>query len=196
MDPRLTRSKPRARSVSGSRPSSHMQGCRRSICHAAGCIEFPPRRNSALTVARLLTPTATCRPMAEEPTVYANQLPEELEAEFRDAERVRIRGVAAPSDEFDKLADAGEQLIYVVLQSRVLVVCEAVGYPAHHSVLAHGDPVIAAGELSLVVYQGERTVLTATAVSGHYRPRPDCLTIVFEVLQGLGFTVPETVLPS
>lgn len=134
--------------------------------------------------------------MGEEPTVYANQMPEELEAELREAARLGIRGIAAPSDEFDELAATGEQLIYVVLRSRKLVVCEAVGHPANHSVLAGGDPVIAAGELSLLVYHGERTVLSVNAISGHYMPGPDCLAIVCEVLQGLGFTVPETALPS
>lgn len=123
-------------------------------------------------------------------------MPEELEAELRDAERYGVRRVVAPSDEFDELASRVDSLIYVVLQSRVLVVCEATGYPAHHSVLANGEPVLAAGELALVVYHGHRQVLRLDAVSGHYLPDRGCLAIAREVLETLGFTVPESALSS
>lgn len=130
-----------------------------------------------------------------EPTLYPNLMPEWLAEELRAAHRIGIRIVTAPGDEFDALAVLGDPLIYVVLPPRVLVVCQNSGYPAHHSVLADGRPVLAAGEVSLAVYRGQRTVLALNAISGHYLPDDGCLVIVREVFEALGFVVPNSSLP-
>lgn len=135
-------------------------------------------------------------PMPEEPVLYLNLMPERLPAELRDGERLGVTMATAPGADFDALVAKGELLNYVVLQSRRLVVCEAIGYPAHHSVLAGGAPVMAAGEVSLLVYEGVRTVLDLNAVSGHYRPAPGCLAVVRELLESLGFDVPDSSLSS
>lgn len=134
--------------------------------------------------------------MAEEPTLYPNREPELLDEELKEARRLGIRVVVAPSDDFDRLAALGELLIYVVLPPRTLVVCEASGFPAHHSILADGRPVLAAGEVSLSIYGGEKTVLSVNALSGHYRPDPRCLEIVRDLFEGLGFAVPDASLDT
>jgi len=60
-------------------------------------------------------------------------------------------------------------------------------------VLAGGAPVLAAGELAIVVAGAVRIVLELTNKSGHYEPHGSCLVVAAEVLVGLGFEVPDEV---
>lgn len=133
--------------------------------------------------------------MPLEPILYVNLLPERLSDETRRFEAARLRRVTAPGDEFNLLAEAGIRLIYVVPWSRVLVVCED-ELDAHHSVLALGAVVLAAGELSLAAYGAERIVLDLNETSGHYLPDRGCRLVAAEILRDLGFFVPDDLIDS
>jgi hypothetical protein len=129
------------------------------------------------------------------PAEYENQLPERLVEETARFALARLSICVAPGDEFERIAELGERLIYVVRRNRELVVCEDV-LEAHHSVLAAGEPVFAAGELSLAVHGEHKIVLDLNELSGHYRPARDCRRVAAEVLSSLDFFVPDDLLDS
>lgn len=133
--------------------------------------------------------------MPEEPQLYENRLAELLPDEIERFEAAGLRAVRAPSDEFDALAEAGNRLIYVVLRDGTLVVCRD-ELDAHHSVIARGGFVRAAGELNLAAYGDTRLVLDLNEQSGHYLPDRTCRAVAAAVLRDLGFEVPDDLLGS
>lgn len=113
-------------------------------------------------------------------------MPERLPEESLRFRARPIRWASAPGPDFEQLAADGEELIYVVTRTAVLIVCEHV-LDAHHSVLVNGDDVLAAGEVSLIVHGAFRAVLDLNEMSGHYRPRRESLHFPALILRDLGF---------
>jgi hypothetical protein len=124
--------------------------------------------------------------LATEPFLYQNQQSDRLEIETVRFKARSVRSGRAPGPEFEQLAVEGEELIYVVTSNREFIVCEHV-LDAHHSVLAGGGDVLAAGEVSLVVYADFRAVLDLNQMSGHYLPRQESLYFPAVILRDLGF---------
>lgn len=133
--------------------------------------------------------------MPEQPQLYENQLAELLAGEIERFKAAGLRAVTAPSAEFDDLAEAGDRLIYVVLVDGTLVVCKD-ELDAHHSVIAGGGFVRAAGELDLAAYGDTRLVLDLNEQSGHYLPNRSCRAVAAAVLRDLGFVVPDDLFDS
>ena len=93
------------------------------------------------------------------------------------------------------LAASGEPLIYVVTERRELVIAPRLAWngPVAHPVLCNGEPVLAAGEVSLAVANEVKMVLELNNMSGHYRPGVESLSLVVEAFEALGFEVPQDV---
>jgi hypothetical protein len=110
----------------------------------------------------------------------------------------RVVPVRCPSDAFEDLVALGDRLVYVVTRARELIVAPELtnGFEICHSVLASGEPVLAAGSLDVIWAGDYKAVLTLTHQRGHYRPDPSCLVVVAEVLSGLGFDVPAEVVEA
>ena len=130
--------------------------------------------------------------------VYANRLPHLYQGEVDRAEAAGSTGVTAPGPEFEDLAASGEPLNFVVTQRMELVVASQFSGPpaADHAVLARGDLVLAAGEVSLAVADDFRMVIELNNRSGHYGPDAGCLAVAVEVFQALGFKVPDEVITA
>jgi hypothetical protein len=130
--------------------------------------------------------------------LYPNKYPDQFAEEMRDAERAGLEVVRAPSVAFEALASAGDPLIYVVRDDLSIVVSPRTSRLVRmtHSVLAEGSPVLAAGEVNLVVGDGYRAVLVLNNYSGHYQPDDTCLDIAAKAFEQLGFEVSPKVLES
>jgi hypothetical protein len=126
---------------------------------------------------------------------YENRLTGSYDEEFDAAREARVGGVICPGDEFDQLAARGDRLVFVVTIGRTLIVAPQLerGFEIRHPVLAGGAPVLAAGELDILVAGPVRIVLELTNKSGHYEPHQSCLVVAVEVLVGLEFEVPAEV---
>ncbi len=126
---------------------------------------------------------------------YENRLTGSYDEEFDAARGARVGGVICPGDEFDQLAARGDRLVFVVTTGRTLIVAPQLerGFEIRHPVLAGGAPVLAAGELDILVAGTTRIVLVLTNKSGHYEPLQSCLVVAVEVLVALGFEVPAEV---
>lgn len=81
-------------------------------------------------------------------------------------------------------------MIYVIVDG-ILLVSKALVYPErmHHSVLAGGRPVQAAGEVDVISGEGYRLVLNLNNLSGHYQPSASCLDWAVAVFSSLGFEI-------
>lgn len=124
---------------------------------------------------------------------YPNLLPGDFANDLAAAVASGVQWGSAPSEDFDRLALRGDPLIYVVTQSGTLVV--ATQFVARgrivHAVLADGLPVLAAGDVSLVVLGDYKAVIRLSNRSGHYRPARSCLELAAEVFRNQGFEVPN-----
>jgi len=116
-----------------------------------------------------------------------------LAEEVNDAHSAGVKWVACPGPEFDRLVGYTDRFIFVVAETRQLIVAPqlANGFEIRHSVLADGNPVLAAGELEVIHGAGLKYVTDLTSKSGHYDPRGACLDLVVELLIGLGYHVPD-----
>lgn len=124
---------------------------------------------------------------------YPNLLPGSYEDDVAAAAASGVQGASPPSEGFDRLASRGEPLIYVILQSEKLVVASQFVTQGRigHAVLAHGLPVLAAGEVSLVVLGDYKAVIRLNNRSGHYHPARSCLELAAEIFRSHGFEVPD-----
>lgn len=124
--------------------------------------------------------------------LYPNVLPDIYEDDVAAAKLSATRAVEAPGKAFDLLALTGDPLIYVITSDETLKVATQFVLEGRigHAVLAEGLPVLAAGEVSLVVLDGYKAVIRLNNRSGHYRPRRPCLTLAADVFRGHGFEVP------
>jgi hypothetical protein len=125
--------------------------------------------------------------------LYPNISPSSYSDELAAAELSGITSAVAASPEFLLLAVGGDPLIYVVTRSQNLVVATQF-VPAGrmgHAVLAHGEAVLAAGEVSLFVLEEIRVVIRLNNKSGHYEPGRSCLALAAQVFQHHGFEIPD-----
>lgn len=131
--------------------------------------------------------------MFPESAVYVNRQPDRFARELAEAQSAGIEGASAGSVEFERVIALGEQLVYVVLVDGVLRICEKIVHfrQVHHSVIAVGEPVLAAGEVSVVVSEGIKYVIELNGRSGHYLPDPKCLAVARRAFEDLGFVVPD-----
>jgi len=112
--------------------------------------------------------------------------------ELRSVEGIEVQIVTViRMDDLRGIANEGT-LNYVLLEEGDFLVCEQrqFGRHIHHSILASGKYVRAAGELEIALLDGEAIVMSLSNNSGHYRPRPECLDFIAEMLERLGFEVP------
>lgn len=107
------------------------------------------------------------------------------------ARRAGVVPVEVPSSAFTALATTGVRMIFVVLREGKLVAAPRERADAHtsHAVLANGDPVLAAGEFTVVLHGSEIVVSALNDMSGHYRPGAEGLAVAQRAFEAAGIDV-------
>lgn len=126
---------------------------------------------------------------------YINSMSHNYDSEVRIAHQAGCTWGTAPGEDFMRIADEGDRLIYVVTEERELIIA-AISPSITHAVIATGLPVLAAGECDVAVYGEFKMVLDVSNKSGHYLPDAGCLDLVQEVFEDLDFVVGPGVFSS
>ncbi|MGD2182433.1 hypothetical protein [Lusitaniella coriacea] len=106
------------------------------------------------------------------PRTFSNTLPKKLSGELATAKRLNVKPFRAGSPEFNKAINEGEKLKWAVTKEGDLLFIPAIKHQEEiaHSVIAKGQPVLAAGEAQVAGSRGQYFVLDITNHSGHYLP--------------------------
>ncbi|MFB8442512.1 putative T7SS-secreted protein [Streptomyces niveus] len=107
---------------------------------------------------------------------YENQLPEELERELADAERLSVKPLKVGDSGFDEAINSGTIKWAVDQNGDLRVIPKHVnGTELKHPVLTRGGPVQAAGEAEIAGGSGSYFGMEINNSSGHFRPSLESL---------------------
>ncbi|MGQ4415723.1 RHS repeat domain-containing protein, partial [Streptomyces sp. SAS_269] len=117
----------------------------------------------------VMNPTRLIDPLGLAPC-FRNQLPEELERELADAERLGVKPLKVGDAGFDEAINEGTVKWVVDQNGDLLIMPKHVnGVELKHPVLTHGQPVQAAGEAEIAGSDGSYFSMEINNNSGHYR---------------------------
>ncbi|GGX19887.1 type IV secretion protein Rhs [Streptomyces malachitofuscus] len=136
-------------------------------------------------------PQGSADPLGLAPT-YENQMPEELERELDEADRLGVRPLRVGDSGFDEAINSGT-IKWVVDQNGDLLVMPKTlpGVELKHPVLTRGGPVQTAGEAEIAGADGSYIGLVINNNSGHYKPSQDSLQVGREAFERAGIVFLE-----
>lgn len=129
---------------------------------------------------------------------FENQMPQSLEDELAQAERLGVTPMRPGDPGFEELVNSGRVKWAVNEQGELLFIPHTVdGEEIAHSVLTGGQPVMAAGEAEIVA-AGETMIATdVNRHSGHFQPSEGSLDTGVTAMQSHGIDVhPSVVDPT
>ncbi|MFG2118081.1 putative T7SS-secreted protein [Streptomyces sp. NPDC048710] len=118
---------------------------------------------------------------------YKNLLPDELEGELADAERLGVKPLKVGDSGFDEAINSGTIKWVVDQNGELLVMPKHVnGIELKHPVLTRGGPVQAAGEAEIAGGDGSYFGMEINRNSGHYKPSPESLQVGRDAFERAG----------
>ena len=129
---------------------------------------------------------------------FSNKTPSSLEVEMAAVGETGFEPMSPKDPAFDRARETweegGDAVNYVVTeQGELKVGPQKVGdVHIHHSVLAGGEPVLAAGQVQLAADR----VISLDNESGHYHPSAESLDVAARAWEDAGFMVSERALRS
>ncbi|QKW08518.1 RHS domain-containing protein [Streptomyces sp. NA04227] len=137
-------------------------------------------------LAYVVNPLSWSDPLGLAPN-YENQMPEELDRELADAERLGVKPLRVGDNGFDEVINSGTIKWAVSTNGELLVIPKfADGVELKHPVLTNGAPVQAAGEADIAGGNGSYWGMEINNNSGHYRPSQESLRIGREAFERAG----------
>ncbi|MDX2562516.1 DUF6531 domain-containing protein [Streptomyces sp. TX20-6-3] len=129
-------------------------------------------------------------PLGLSPCLFHNQMPEELERELADAERLGVKPMRVGDPGFDDVINSGTVKWAVTEEGELVFIPKNVqGIELKHPVLTNGAPVRAAGEAEIAGGSGNYFGMEINNQSGHYWPSQESLEIGKEAFDRAGIPI-------
>ncbi|WP_433571641.1 putative T7SS-secreted protein [Streptomyces sp. CA-251247] len=129
-------------------------------------------------------------PLGLSPCLFENRMPEHLDRELADAERLGVKPMRVGDEGFDDVINEGTVKWAVTKDGELLFIPKHVqGTELKHPVLTNGAPVRAAGEAEIAGGGGSYFGMEVNRQSGHYWPSEESLDIGKEAFERAGITV-------
>ncbi|MFJ2058719.1 putative T7SS-secreted protein [Streptomyces sp. NPDC087908] len=129
-------------------------------------------------------------PLGLSPCLFHNRMPEELERELADAERLGVKPMRVGDPGFDDVINSGTVKWAVTEEGELVFIPKHVqGVELKHPVLTNGAPVRAAGEAEIAGGSGNYFGMEINNQSGHYWPSQESLEIGKEAFDRAGIPI-------
>jgi RHS repeat-associated protein len=124
---------------------------------------------------------------------FENHMPDQLEQELADAERLGVTPMRPGDPGFDELVNSGRVKWAVNENGELLFIPHTVGdTEIAHSVLTGGNPVLAAGEADIAGAGSTFIATDVTRQSGHFQPSEGSLDTGVAAMRDSGIQVPPS----
>ncbi|WP_306325067.1 putative T7SS-secreted protein [Streptomyces venezuelae] len=129
-------------------------------------------------------------PLGLSPCLFHNRMPEQLEHELADAERLGVKPMHVGDPGFDDVINSGTVKWAVTEEGELVFIPKHVqGVELKHPVLTNGAPVRAAGEAEIAGGGGDYFGMEINNQSGHYWPSQESLDIGREAFDRAGIPI-------
>ncbi|GGT69078.1 hypothetical protein GCM10010272_10100 [Streptomyces lateritius] len=129
-------------------------------------------------------------PRGLSPCLFHNRMPDELEGELADAERLGVKPIRVGDEGFDDVINSGTVKWAVTQEGELVFIPKHIqGTELKHPVLTNGAPVRAAGEAEIAGGGGSYFGMEINNQSGHYWPSQESLEIGKEAFERAGIPI-------
>ncbi|MFF8275430.1 putative T7SS-secreted protein [Streptomyces lateritius] len=129
-------------------------------------------------------------PRGLSPCLFHNRMPDELEGELADAERLGVKPIRVGDEGFDDVINSGTVKWAVTQEGELVFIPKHIqGTELKHPVLTNGAPVRAAGEAEIAGGGGNYFGMEINNQSGHYWPSQESLEIGKEAFERAGIPI-------